>query len=95
MARARHRRVRRRRGRAVQVIRSSRYRKADVTDPDDLTRLLRDCDGTPVLYFALPPAVTARACQALAGIDVPEGTRLVLEKPFGTDAASAADLNTR
>ncbi|MEV4515988.1 glucose-6-phosphate dehydrogenase [Dactylosporangium sp. NPDC049525] len=80
-------------GAATDVVHSSRYRKADVTDPADLTRLLRDCDGTPVLYFALPPAVTVRACQALTGIDVPEGTRLVLEKPFGTDAAAAADLN--
>ena len=26
----------------------------------------RDCGGIPALYFALPPAVTARACQALA-----------------------------
>ncbi len=29
----------------------------------------------------------------LCGIGLPEGTRLVLEKPFGTDAASAAALN--
>lgn len=80
-------------GPAAEVIRRSRYHQADVTDPGDLTRLLRDCDGTPVLYFALPPAVTVRACQVLTGIDVPAGTRLVLEKPFGTDAASAAALN--
>jgi glucose-6-phosphate 1-dehydrogenase len=79
--------------RAGQVAGASRYRKADVTDPADLTRLLSDCEGTPVLYFALPPAVTARACEALTGIDVPAGTRLVLEKPFGTDAASAERLN--
>ncbi len=79
--------------RADAVVRRSRYHRADVTDPADLTRLLRDCAGFPVLYFALPPAVTVRACEALTGVDVPAGTRLVLEKPFGTDAASAAALN--
>ena len=45
------------------------------------------------VFFALPPAVTVQACQALAGAELPEHTRLVLEKPFGTDAASAAALN--
>ncbi len=79
--------------RVAQVIERSRYRNADVTDPAALTRLLGECTGVPVLYFALPPAVTVRACQVLTGIDVPDGTRLVLEKPFGTDEASAADLN--
>jgi glucose-6-phosphate 1-dehydrogenase len=77
----------------VQVVQRSRYRTADVTAAADLTRLLGECDGVPVLYFALPPAVTVRACETLTGMDVPAGTRLVLEKPFGTDAASAADLN--
>lgn len=77
----------------TQVIERSRYRRTDVTDPAALTRLLGECDGVPVLYFALPPAVTERACRALTGIDVPDGTRLVLEKPFGTDEDSAADLN--
>jgi glucose-6-phosphate 1-dehydrogenase len=33
------------------------------------------------------------ACRVLCGIGLPEGTRLVLEKPFGTDAVSAAALN--
>jgi glucose-6-phosphate 1-dehydrogenase len=45
------------------------------------------------LYFALPPAVTVTAGRALARVGVPERTRLVIEKPFGTDAASAASLN--
>ncbi|MGN6272310.1 MAG: glucose-6-phosphate dehydrogenase [Protaetiibacter sp.] len=50
-------------------------------------------DGPLVLYFALPPAVTASACAALEPSDLPEGTMLALEKPFGTDEASARELN--
>jgi glucose-6-phosphate 1-dehydrogenase len=37
--------------------------------------------------------VTERACEALTGLRLPDDTRLVMEKPFGTDANSAAALN--
>ena len=50
-------------------------------------------DGPLVLYFALPPAVTAAACAAIDPADLPEGTMLALEKPFGTDEHSARELN--
>src|SRR5690606_34375865 len=69
------------------VVRNSRYLAADATAEEDLRRLLASCRGRLTLYFALPPAITVEACRALARIGVPEGTRLVLEKPFGTDAA--------
>ena len=75
------------------VVRAARYLEADVTVTDDLRRLLEACQGRVAIIFALPPAVTVQACQALAGIELPEHTRLVLEKPFGTGAASAAALN--
>jgi glucose-6-phosphate 1-dehydrogenase len=71
----------------------SRYVRADVTDPDQLRSLLDTCDGTPAIYFALPPTVTAKVCRALQGVDLPEGTTLVLEKPFGVDRHSAEELN--
>ena len=50
-------------------------------------------DGPLVLYFALPPAVTAAGCADLSPDDLPAGTMLALEKPFGTDEASARALN--
>lgn len=75
------------------VVDASRYRKADVTSADDLRALLGDCDLDPAIYFALPPAVTEKSCAVLKDIDLPAGTRLALEKPFGTDADSAAHLN--
>jgi glucose-6-phosphate 1-dehydrogenase len=45
------------------------------------------------LYFALPPSVTVAACKALQQVSLPEGTNLVLEKPFGLNQESAASLN--
>lgn len=75
------------------VIDASSYRKADVTSADDLKALLADCQHDPAIYFALPPAVTEKSCEVLKDLDLPAGTRLALEKPFGTDAASAEHLN--
>ena len=46
-----------------------------------------------VLYFALPPAVSMRACEALSTFPLPANLSLAIEKPFGTDAASAHAFN--
>ncbi len=79
--------------RLVAVIEASSYHRADVTSADDLTSLLAACEHDPAIYFALPPAVTEKSCAVLEDLDLPSGTRLALEKPFGTDAASAEQLN--
>ena len=79
--------------RLTQVAGRTRYHQADVTDVDALARLLADCEGTPAIYFALPPAITAQVCRALARVSLPEGTVLAMEKPFGVDRESAAELN--
>ena len=82
------------RGPAVDaVVETARFIRADATDEHDLRTLLASGEGRITLYFALPPEVTIDACRALARIGVPEGTRLVLEKPFGVDMASAIALN--
>lgn len=75
------------------VEREARYVQADVTRPEDLRKVLDACEPPVAIYFALPPWVTERACEALCEIGVPAGTRLVLEKPFGTDLQSARRLN--
>jgi glucose-6-phosphate 1-dehydrogenase len=75
------------------VIVSTSYQQADITEPDDLRRLLAQTPGPLALYFAVPPAIAARACESLAGIPLPEGTVLALEKPFGVDEHSARALN--
>jgi glucose-6-phosphate 1-dehydrogenase len=79
---------------AARAVRDgSRYAQVDVTDPDALLALMGSCTAPVALYFALPPAVTAAACRALVGRELPESTRLVMEKPFGSDEASAHELN--
>ncbi len=54
--------------------------------------------GDRIFYLALPPASFAPTVEALgeAGLNHGPGwTRLVVEKPFGTDLASADELNRR
>ncbi|GAA1518543.1 glucose-6-phosphate 1-dehydrogenase [Agromyces terreus] len=80
--------------RRERVLARTRFESADATDPDELAAVLASCAATPVLYFALPPAVSAKVCGALETIDRPDGLRLALEKPFGTDEAGARGLNT-
>jgi glucose-6-phosphate 1-dehydrogenase len=75
------------------VAQRARYLQADVTAQEDLRRLLEACEGQVIIYFALPPSITVRACTALTRVDLPAATRLVLEKPFGTNAAGAEALN--
>lgn len=79
----------------TEVAKQSRYVEADVTDPEVMRELLDGCEGTPAIYFALPPAVTAKVCDALGESDLPDGLVLVLEKPFGTDLDTARLLNQR
>ena len=64
---------------------------------ESLRRLNDVLDGSAIFYLALPPGVFADAAQTIAeaGLaDESEGfRRLVIEKPFGTDLASALALN--
>lgn len=77
------------------VIERSHYRQADVTNAKDLTSIIESCEGTPALYFALPPHVTEAAVKALDKVSLPHGTVFGLEKPFGTNLKSAIALNRR
>jgi glucose-6-phosphate 1-dehydrogenase len=75
------------------VLDKTHYQQADVTSVEDLKSLIDSCPPAPAIYFALPPSVTVAACTALQQVSLPEGTTMVLEKPFGTDQESAASLN--
>jgi glucose-6-phosphate 1-dehydrogenase len=77
------------------LLAATSYQQADVTKAEDLQRLIDEANPAPALYFALPPAVTAKACDALTDVSLPEGTVLVLEMPFGVDEDSAWALNAR
>jgi glucose-6-phosphate 1-dehydrogenase len=75
------------------VVKSTVFRRVDPTDPAALKTLLTEIEGRAVLYFAVPPQIAQAACEALEPGDLPEGTILALEKPFGSDEASAQQLN--
>jgi glucose-6-phosphate 1-dehydrogenase len=49
-------------------------------------------DGV-VAYLALPPAVFAPTIEALKKANLPEGSRVAIEKPFGENLESAEMLN--
>jgi glucose-6-phosphate 1-dehydrogenase len=74
------------------VVTSSGYRRADVTDPAGVAAAVAG-DGPVAAYLALPPAVFPAAVSALHEADLPPGSRIVLEKPFGEDLDSAIKLN--
>jgi glucose-6-phosphate 1-dehydrogenase len=78
---------------ADDVAENAIWMAGDVTQAAELERILAATKGRTALYFALPPAVTLIACEVLATIHRPEGLALALEKPFGTDLASAEHLN--
>lgn len=77
------------------VCEGSHYRTADVTDPKELRSILDACEGTPAIYFALPPSVTIASIDAMSEVELPEGTVFGMEKPFGTDLATATALNRK
>jgi len=46
-------------------------------------------------YLAVPPSAALSAVRMLGDAHLVENSRIVMEKPFGTDLASAKELNTR
>ncbi len=69
------------------------YRQADVTDADAVAGAV-DHGGDPlVVYLALPPSLFEPTLRALADADLPAGSVIAIEKPFGQDLASARRLN--
>ena len=71
----------------------SSYHQLDVTAEGELGKFLKDIPSPVALYFALPPAISQKACEALTPEDLPSGTRLVMEKPFGSSTETARALN--
>ncbi len=47
----------------------------------------------PVFYLAIPPSLFATVAQGLANAECSTDARLIVEKPFGRDLASAQTLN--
>ena len=72
-----------------------KYVNGDYHDAETF-RQLRTALGSacrPLYYFAIPPELFATVAEGLAGADTHHGARVVVEKPFGRDLASARALN--
>ncbi len=71
------------------------YVQGDYNAPGTFARL-REALGTaqhPVAFLAIPPALFDEVATGLAGAGMNDGGRIVVEKPFGRDLASATELN--
>src|SRR4051794_34216577 len=71
------------------------YLAGDFTDPGTHTRLAEAIAGrpTPVFYLEIPPFLFGRVIGGLAAAGLTGDARVVVEKPFGHDQASARALN--
>ncbi len=72
-----------------------RYVDGDYADPQTFSRLhdeLREAKR-PLHYLAVPPSLFATVAAGLAKSGYAHDARLVIEKPFGHDRASAKQLN--
>jgi glucose-6-phosphate 1-dehydrogenase len=72
-----------------------RYVAGDYKDPATF-QALRDTLGDaqrPAHYLAIPPFLFSTVVEQLAKADCTRGARVIVEKPFGHDLASARELN--
>jgi glucose-6-phosphate 1-dehydrogenase len=69
--------------------------QGDFTAPETYARVAKAVEGTstPVFYLEVPPSLFGAVVSGLAGAGLTAGSRVVVEKPFGHDLASARELN--
>jgi glucose-6-phosphate 1-dehydrogenase len=67
------------------------------TDPGTFERLRAELDRVhakrPTFYLAIPPSLFPTVTEGLAEVGLHRNSRIVVEKPFGRDLASARELN--
>jgi glucose-6-phosphate 1-dehydrogenase len=95
---------------AEEFLQHIHYFKGDYDDPEAFKKLAERLDqldregnlgGNRLFYLATPPEVYPRVIEHLgsAGLAQPKGgkswVRIIVEKPFGRDLASARDLNAK
>jgi glucose-6-phosphate 1-dehydrogenase len=69
------------------------FQSADVTSAEDVGRVIGDDHPDTLVYLALPPSLLTKALPALAAAKLHAADAVAIEKPFGTDLASAHELN--
>ena len=72
-----------------------RYVDGDYNDPNTFAQLRKELGQAkqPLHYLAIPPSLFGTVAEGLAKSGCAENSRVVVEKPFGRDLASAQELN--
>ncbi len=72
-----------------------RYVDGDYSDPATFQALKQALAGAahPAHYLAIPPVLFETVITALGAAGLADGARVIVEKPFGRDLASARELN--
>ena len=79
----------------ARLVANLKYVDGDYRDPGTFERLRRELGGAqrPLHYLAVPPSMFTVVAEGLAGSGSAEGARVVVEKPFGRDLATAQELD--
>ncbi|MGE5128742.1 MAG: glucose-6-phosphate dehydrogenase, partial [Sphingomonadaceae bacterium] len=72
-----------------------RYVSGDYSDPGTFKALKKALGDSrrPAYYLAIPPALFATVIKGLGAAGLADRARVIVEKPFGRDLASARELN--
>jgi glucose-6-phosphate 1-dehydrogenase len=72
-----------------------KYVSGDYKDPATFTALRKALGGArrPAHYLAIPPSLFETVIKGLGAANLSEHARVIVEKPFGRDLASARELN--
>ncbi len=72
-----------------------RYVSGNYNNPDTFTALRQALGNArhPAHYLAIPPSLFATVIKGLGAVDLADHARVIVEKPFGRDLASAQELN--
>jgi len=79
----------------AKLISRLQYIDGDYADPHTFSRLRRQLGASqhPLHYLAIPPVLFPEVLKQLSASGCATGGRVVIEKPFGNDQASAHTLN--
>jgi glucose-6-phosphate 1-dehydrogenase len=77
------------------LLSSVQYVAGDYKDPATFTAIKRALGKArrPAFYLAIPPVLFESVIQSLGTSKLAENARVIVEKPFGRDLASARELN--
>ena len=78
-----------------QLLSQLSYVSGDYNDPGTFTAIKQALDKArrPAHYLAIPPVLFEKVIQGLGSAGLAKDARVIVEKPFGRDLASAQELN--